>query len=221
MNRNLIVLSAIALLLGAYVAADWLPGGWSLTGAPSGNTAAQATPASADAAQASLVKLNPLEGLSAESFAAVLEHPLFNPGRAPRPVDPPPPPPPPPVDAPPPEEPMAPAGPSAGDFALLAVAGGPSGHVAALRIAATGEVLYLREGQPVAEWTLISVSDRSVVIGTPENNVTLNLFEAKGPEAAPPSTPDAPPPPPDSMQMPAPPEYTPPPEVTQMPAAGD
>ena len=64
------------------------------------------------------------------------------------------------------------------DYKLLAVAGGPSGRVAALRVVATGEVLYLRAGQPVDAWTLLSIDAKSAVIGTPEQNVTLRLFEA-------------------------------------------
>jgi hypothetical protein len=204
MNRNLMILSAIALLLGAYVAAERLPDGWRPNGSTGEDSAAPAA-VSGSAAQAAGARLNPLDGLAADSFAAVLERPLFNPGRAPRPVEPPPPPPPP-EEPPPPEAPPPPAGPAAEDFALLAVAGGPSGYVAAIRIAATGEVVYLREGQPIAEWTIISISDRSAVIGTPENNVTLSMFETAAPESAPPSAPDMPTPPPEDMPPPAPPQ---------------
>ena len=112
----------------------------------------------------------------------MLERPLFNPGRAERPPEPPPepPPPPPPVEELPPEMPPEPPGPVAQDFALIAVAAGPSGRVAAVRLAATGEVLYLREGQPVQSWNVMKVNDRSVVIGTPGSNVEITLFGDEG-----------------------------------------
>jgi len=186
MSRNLKVLGGIAVLLAAYAAYDWL-------GRTGPETVLPAVAPSGSVAQGDAAKLNPLEGLSPDSFAAVLERPLFNPGRAPRPAEPPPPPPQP-EPPPPPETPSPEPMPNAADYALLAVAGGPSGRVAAIRLSATGEVVYLREGQPVGEWTIVSVGDRSVVIGTPENNVTLNLFETVGPEGQPPPMEEPPPP---------------------------
>lgn len=209
MNRNLVILSTIAVLLGAYAAGDWLTGGRSLTGGGSGSeTQSPAKPTAAEPAQGTAAKLNPLEGLSADSFSAVMEKPLFNPGRAPRPPDPPPPPPPP-EAPPPPETPQEAPAPKPEDYALLAVAGGPSGFVAAVRLSATGEVLYLRQGQPVGEWTVVSVGDRSVVIGTPENNVTLNLFESNGADAAAPPVQEVPPTPPEDTPPAQPPEDSP------------
>lgn len=204
MSRNLAILSVIALLLGAYAAYDWLSGGASFMGEGTQTPAPETAASTGSPAGGAAAKLNPLEGLTAERFAAVLEKPLFNPGRAPRPAEAPPPPPPP-EDQPPPEAPPEAPVPNAEDYALLAVAAGPSGHVAALRLAATGEVLYLREGQPIGEWTVVSVSDRSIVIGTPDNNVTLNLFQSNGmgAEAPPPQDPPLPPeaPPPGSTEL--------------------
>lgn len=205
MSRNLKMLGAIAVLLAAYAAYDWL-------GRTEPDAVVPAVAPTGGADQGGAAKLNPLEGLSPGSFAAVLERPLFNPGRAPRPAEPPPPPPQP-EQPPPPETPPPPPMPNAADYALLAVAGGPSGRVAAIRLAATGEVAYLREGQPVGDWTVVSVGDRSVVIGTPENNVTLNLFEAVAPEGQPPPMEEPPPP----AERPAP----PPPENLPQPAPGE
>lgn len=208
MNRNLVVLSGIAVLLAAYSAYDWL-------GGAGPDAVVPAVAPAGGAAQGGVVKLNPLEGLSPESFAAVLERPLFNPGRAARPVEQPPPPPPP--EQPPPPEPPQAAAPNAADYALLAVAGGPAGRIAAVRLTATGEVLYLREGQPIGEWSIVSVGDKSVVIGTPDANVTLNLFEATGANGAAPPMEEAPPPPSDQP----PPEQPPPPGDAQAPAPGE
>jgi len=87
------------------------------------------------------------------------------------------------VEEPPPEMPPEPQGPVAQDFVLVAVAAGPSGHVAAVRLASTGEVLYVREGQPVLSWNVMKVNDRSVVIGTPESNVEITMFDPTTPEA--------------------------------------
>jgi hypothetical protein len=106
--------------------------------------------------------------------------------------------------------PPEPQGPVAQDFVLVAVAAGPSGHVAAVRLASTGEVLYLREGQPVLSWNAMKVSDRSVVIGTAESNVEITMFDPTKPEAggasdqAPPPEPYAEPPPDMGMDHGAP-----------------
>jgi hypothetical protein len=135
----------------------------------------QAPPAG-PAGSAGGAPLNPLEALEAASFAATLESPLFNPGRAPRPQELPPEPPPP-LAEPPPEMPVAAAGPSADDLELVAIAAGPEGRVAAVRRSSTGDVLYLREGQPLEAWRVLSLGDRSIVIGTPESNLELTLFD--------------------------------------------
>lgn len=183
MTRRLLLLGSTAVVLGALL--------WMDRGGPPPPPEAAVPPAvnqpsdrrsEAGATQAQAM-LNPLERLDAGSFSAMLERPLFNPGRAPRPAEPPPEPPPPPVEAAP-EMPPQELGPRAEDFSLVAIAAGPSGGVAAVRIAATGEMLYLREGQPILEWTVLTVGNRSVVIGTPESKVELGLFDSDAPQAA-------------------------------------
>lgn len=180
MTRRVLVLIGVAGLLAAYVLGERLFPGPSLDPATSVSRENQQPPEASMRAPGPPAKLNPLEGLAEGSFSAMLERPLFNPGRSPRPQAPPPPPPPPPPEEPPPAAEPVMAGPVAEDFKLLAVATGPSGPVAALRLAASGEVLYLRKGHTLDAWTVIDVTDRAVVIGTPDNpddNVTLTLFE--------------------------------------------
>lgn len=186
MNHRVFLLIGLAVLLGAHVAGEGLftgSGSAPITEVGSEQQSSPAAPPPEPVAAAMMppgapAKLNPLEGLAAKSFSAMLERPLFNPRRSPRPEAPPPPPPPTPL----PEEPPVAAdpvslGPDAQDFKLLAIATGPSGRVVALRLAASGEVLYLRKGNSVDAWTVIDVNDKSLVLGTPENNVTLSLFE--------------------------------------------
>lgn len=187
MNRRLVLLSVVAVALGLYELAPYL-GGFG-----TGGSDAPAPPA-ADSGGGSAVKLNPLQGAEAPSYAAILDRPLFNPGRRPRPVEPvatvqpqvePPsePPPPPPPPAPGPE-----------DYRLLGVASGPDGRIAALRVAASGEVLYLRKDDTIESWTVIDISDRSVSIGTPDNPVTYSLFENADGDDGQPVDPAQPPP---------------------------
>ena len=220
MNRNLIVLSAIAVLLGAYAAVDWLPGLWPPTGRTGTDEAAPAATSAGGRSRLHRAKLNPLEGLAAESFAAVLERPLFNPGRTPRPR---------------------------GTAATSAAAGGTAptrsrrrlqpaptrriSHCSPLRAGRQGlsqrfaslpraRCSTCVEGQPVEQWTLISVSDRSVVIGTPEDNVTISMFEHNDDEPPPPSTPEAPPAFPGNIQPPMTPEDLRLPDGMQAPGTG-
>ncbi len=181
MNRRLALLVAAAAALGAYVMLEGpfqVPLSTPESGGRNDGAVPEVVPNASGPGQPS--RLNPLHGLEAERFRAVIEQPLFNPGRAPRPTEPPPPPPAPPVE-PQPAEATPPSGPTAEDFNLLAVSAGPEGRVAVLRIVASGEVLYLREGHVVETWTLLTVTDRSVVIGTAEHNVTISLFEAAAP----------------------------------------
>lgn len=138
--------------------------------------------------------LNPLEGMVPEGFTAMLERPLFNPTRTARAPDTPASPPLPAVSEAPP--PVGLQGPRAEDFKLVAISAGSTGRVAAVRVVATGEVLYLREGQPVQTWTVLAVEDRSVVIGTAGSSIELTLFPGvaggEPPEAAPPPPPAEP-----------------------------
>jgi hypothetical protein len=172
MNRRLLLLIAVAVLLGSFLLFD--RGGLPPAGEREVSTpVAEYTPPPADAAGGGQATLNPYQGLAERSFTNMLERPLFNPGRAGRPPEP--------VrtesEVAAPELPPEPPAPQAEDFMLVAVAAGPSGRVAAVRLASTGDVLYLRPGQPVDGWTVLAVNDRSVVIGTAERNVEVTLFD--------------------------------------------
>jgi hypothetical protein len=188
MNRRLVGLAGVAALLGGYLAYDYL--GTS----PDGSV--DAPVAGAVGERPAAVKLNPLEDLDAQAYPAIVDRPLFNPSRQPRPPEPVAPPPPPVVEQPPPEQPPPPPpmGPGPEDYKLLGVASGPDGRVAALRIAASGDVVYLRKGESVDNWTVVDVGDRSVAIGTPENSVTFGLFASDagdgGAGQPPPAMPD-------------------------------
>lgn len=178
-NKRLASLTALAAVLGGYVAVE----GLGLL--PSGSGGDEATVGTV-APRAAEVKLNPLEGLDPEAFTAIVDQPLFNPSRQPRPAEPPPPPPvvEQPVTAQPPPPPPAPQGPGPDEYKLLGVSVGPDGPIAALRIAASGEVVYLRKGESVGSWSVVDVGERSVAIGTPENPVTFGMFAATGDEEA-------------------------------------
>jgi hypothetical protein len=183
MNRRLALMSVTAAVLGAYVLigeGGMLSGFWQQPPPESGAAEPVATQdaAATGGAPRQGLKLNPLEGLDAQSFPSIVEQPLFNPGRTPRPAEAPPP-----VEDPvpapePSPDPIAEApGPVAADYRLLAVSSGPAGRVAALRLNQTGEVLYLREGQDVDQWKVLAVGPRTITIGTPEQNVELVMFE--------------------------------------------
>lgn len=170
MNRRLVGLSAIAAVLGGYLMFEGLgqspPGG----GDDAPTTVAVAT-------QTDAVKLNPLQGLDPSTFTAIVERPLFNPSRQPRPQQPVAVPEPPQVEQPPPEPPPAePVGPGPEDYKLLGVSSGPDGRIAALRIASSGDVVYVRKGESVDNWSIVDVGERSVAIGTTDNPVTYELF---------------------------------------------
>lgn len=170
MNTRLAGLTAVAALLGGYVAIEGL--GLFQTASTVEAPAATAAPGSS-----ANLKLNPLEDLDPESFTAIVEQPLFNPTRQPRPAEavaPPPPPEQPVAEQPPPPPP--PQGPGPDDYKLLGVSSGPDGRIAALRIGSSGDVVYLRKGESVDSWSVVDVGDRSVAIGSPDNPVTFNLF---------------------------------------------
>ena len=178
MNRRLLLMSAAAALLGAYVLLG--EGGLlsHLLESPGADQSSQAGAGveklTANGKPRAGIKLNPLEGLDPQSFAAIAEQPLFNPGRLPRPAEPPPPPE---VAAPPPPEPEAEnPGPLPEDYKLLAVSSGPAGRIAALRLNQTNEVVFLHEGEDVQSWKVLAVNPRSIVIGTPEQNIELGMF---------------------------------------------
>lgn len=184
MNNRLVGLTALAAVLAGYVGFEWF-------GMPGSTGGEDAPPAAVAPARTGTVKLNPLEGTDPKSFSAIAERPLFNPTRQPRPaeVEPPPPPPEQPATEEPPPPPP-PEGPGPTDYKLLGVSSGPDGRVAALRITATGDVVYLRKGESVDRWSIVDVGERSVAIGNPESPVTFSLFENVDAAPAPGDQPD-------------------------------
>ncbi|PZF75692.1 hypothetical protein DK847_17800 [Aestuariivirga litoralis] len=171
-NRRLAGLAAVAALLGGYLAFDGLGTGWFSGGS------GVAVP-EAGATRAAPAALNPWQDLDTASYAAIVERPLFNPSRLPRPPEPVVETPPPPVDSQPPPEPPPPPppqGPGPEDYKLLGVASGPDGRIAAVRVAATGDVVYLRQGESVDNWVVVEVADRSIAIGSEGAPVTYSLF---------------------------------------------
>jgi hypothetical protein len=183
MNRRLVLLSSVALVLFIVLLLDRGVAPPSVEPvAPVG--AVEPPEASLDAAAET--PLNPLESMIPESFAVMLERPLFNPTRS-GPLEEAP------AAEPLPAAPDAPQGPQAEDFKLVAISAGPSGRVAVLRLAATGDVLYLREGQPLQSWSVLSVGEQSVVVGTAQSSIELKLFPGAASDAQPaPAAPYAP-----------------------------
>jgi len=182
MNRRLVSLAALAALLGVYLVYENI-------GSFQGPVSGEAPAPAGVSARSGAVKLNPLQGLDPQAFAAIVDRPLFNPSRQPRPAAPPvavqqPQAEPPPVAEPPP---AAPQGPGPDDYKLLGVATGPDGRIAAVRIAASGEVVYVRKGETIENWSVVDVGDRSVAIGAADSPVTYGMF-AKADAA---SSPDA------------------------------
>jgi general secretion pathway protein N len=180
MNRRLVYLLATMALLGGYAA-------WSQSGALMALIAPAQQQAAASAKTQTAAKsnppaaLNPLDGLSEQTVAAIVERPLFAQSRRP-PAPPPPAPEPPPAAEP--EVAAAPEGPtlSAGDFTLLAVSSAGERKVAVIRVNASNEVMYLREEQPLLEWRVLTVGTRDVKIGDDNEQVTIKMFDK--PQAA-------------------------------------
>ncbi len=210
MNRRLVLMSAAAAVLAAYVLTGegGLLSGLLQPSAPESGESQPGTPQAVvpvGGAPREGFKLNPLQGLDPQSFPAIVEQPLFNPGRTPRPADAPPPvadvsaPP-----EPPPEPITEEQGPVAGDYRLLAVSSGPSGRVAALRLNDTGEVVFVREGQEVQQWRVLALGPRSLTLGTPEQNVELAMFEATDEPLEPPAMEEG-----EAPDMPMPPDPMP------------
>ncbi len=193
MNRRLMLLATVAVVLAGVAA--WqdgrLDGVLSLIQPPAVSPPAPEGPVpspvkTAEGTPVQKAPLNPLERLSAAELAAIVDKPLFSPGRRPRPAEPPPVETPPPVEEPVVEAPPAEEGPKETDFTLLAIASGPNARVAALRINATSEVVYVRQGYPVLNWQVLEVGDRDISIGDDTASVKLSLFAGKyAPVAAP------------------------------------
>ncbi len=189
-NRRLLLLSVCAAALAAYAVWSGAVGGLlRLAGGGDRATVAEA-PAQAPAGgkPAEAVPLNPLAGIAIDSFAAIVDRPLFNPSRAP----------------PPPVENIAPvevAGPQpaaprdtakAEDFTLLAIAIADDARIAMLRWNKTNEVFHLKQGQFLSDWELRSVGEKDVTIGRDDVAFSLKLFEGVRRPGAPPAQGDAP-----------------------------
>lgn len=170
MNRRLAGLSAVAVVLGGYLVFQ----GIGLSPKGTGSDA----PVVVVTAPVGTAKLNPLQGLNPAAFSAIVDRPLFNPSRQPRPQQPVAAPQPQQVEQPPPSPPppSTPDGPGPDDYKLLGVSSGPDGRIAALRIESSGDVVYVRKGESVDNWNVVDVGERSVAIGPADNPVTYDLF---------------------------------------------
>ncbi|MCB1379278.1 MAG: hypothetical protein KDK89_13075 [Alphaproteobacteria bacterium] len=187
MNRNLVLLLATATALGAYVL--WFDDGTDKLTAllfpdtvedeATGTLPEPAAP-EATGKNEPAKPLNPLAGLAMDTLGAMVERPVFNPGRAPRPPEPEPEPE---VTDVAPTEPPEPVdeGPKASDFTLLAVSSGPTHRVAAVKQNQDNAIVYLRKGQPIQNWQVLDVGDRDVTIGNENNQITLRLFQTFDP----------------------------------------
>jgi len=170
MNRRLAGLSAVAAVLGGFLVFQ------GFDHSPTGRGGD--VPAAVVAAPTGTAKLNPLQDLDPKAFTAIVDRPLFNPSRQPRPLEPVAIPQPPQVEQPPPPPPppSAPDGPGPDDYKLLGVSSGPDGRIAALRIASSGDVVFVRKGENVDGWSVVEVGERSVAIGAADSPVTYDLF---------------------------------------------
>ena len=173
LNRRLAGMTAVAAVLGGYLAYQ------GLGPLPSGSGVNVSAPDIA-VPRSVPVKLNPLQDLDPATFQAIVDRPLFNPSRHPRPPEPVNTPPPvveqPAVEQPPPPPPPVAQGPGPDDYKLLGVSSGPDGRIAAVRIASSGDVVYLRKGEGVDSWSVVDIGERTVAIGTPDNAFTYGLF---------------------------------------------
>ena len=143
-------------------------------------------PAAADAPLARPVAaLNPLSGLGAETFAAIVERPLFNPTR--RPAPPPAPEVEPVVELPDEPPPAVVAEPEVKpeDFSLLAITAVDGTATALVRWNPTNQVYQVKQGQPVSDWQLVKIGALDVTLGRDGKTLQLKLFQNFGP--APPS----------------------------------
>ncbi len=178
-NRRLLLLGVCAAVLAVY--AVWsgaagtlaaLVGGGNATAiadAPLPQVAENKTPAEP-------APLNPLAGITVDAFGEIVERPLFNPTRAPQPVE----------ESAPAQvaEPVA-APPQdtakARDFTLLAIAIAGDTRIAMVRWNKTNEVFHLKQGQYLSDWELQSVGEKEVTIGRDEESFALKLFEGARP----------------------------------------
>lgn len=160
----------------------WFDGGavrlFELTGStlitPSAVNAPTQTTPEQEPRAAETLALNPLSILTLESTAALVERPVFNPSRRPRP----------PTLVPVVVEESNPIpvevpdeSPNRSDYTLLAIAAGPSLRVAAVRLNGNGEVVYLKKGEAVSKWEVLDIGYRDITIGNKNKSIKLQLFE--------------------------------------------
>jgi len=174
-NRRLILLGACAAALAIY--AVWSGSVSTLLTLAGGDSAAAIADAplprlAENTAPAERAPLNPLAGVTVDSFGEIVERPLFNPTRAPQPVE----------DIAPAQvaEPLQ-APPQdaakAQDFTLLAIAIADDTRIAMVRWNKTNEVFHLKQGQYLSDWELQSVGEREVTISRDEESFSLKLFD--------------------------------------------
>lgn len=170
------LLAAVAAVLAALVAREYWP---ALTPGPAGIPQSGGQSA---AARPSAPLLNPLSRLTEADFAALFDHPLFNPSRS-KPV----------IEAPPPDmgsnpvadetpRPEEPAGPPRPVLMGTVTSPWPGG--AYLGDDAGGPVVFLRPGQAALGLHLEEVHTDSAIFVSAEGEVTLPL-QRTGPTGAP------------------------------------
>lgn len=174
-NRRLILLAASAAALAIY--AVWSGSVGTLTALVGGGNATAIADAplpqlAENTTPAEPVPLNPLAGITVDSFGEIVERPLFNPTRAPQPVE----------DIAPAQvaDPVQAASPDAAkaqDFTLLAIAITDDMRIAMVRWNKTNEVFHLKQGQYLSDWELQSVGEREVTISRDEESFSLKLFD--------------------------------------------
>jgi hypothetical protein len=119
----------------------------------------------------SVVNLNPVSGIDVAALNDMIERPLFNPTRAPKPR----------VQPPPVVEAAAPAvveddiNPK--DFTLLAVAATEADKTALVRWNSADKVFHLKRGQLLSDWEVLEVGDREVTLGKGGKSVQIKLFQ--------------------------------------------
>ena len=173
-NRRLAFLITIACILAAYFfwsdGRTWLD---QLSGQEDSATEPDAPPAQPiDVAKAAdKGALNPLGALQIQMLSEMVDRPLFNPSRAPAPKEPPP------VAVIETQPDTQAADMDPADFTLLAVASSDAGKTAVVRQNSTNQVFHLTEGQSLADWKVMAVSEREITLGQGEKTFQLKLFQ--------------------------------------------
>ena len=175
MNRRLFLLFLAAFGLAGYLlwlngGVDWYSANWGQATAEKELTLDTFSSASGQVSTATKV-INPLNDLELASLSAMLERPLFNPGRAPRPA--------PIAPVAQAEAPIAIAeatGPNPADFTLLGISSSSSVRLAAIRLNGTNDVVFVTKGQKVIGWEVLDIGYRDVRIGSKSKSITLGLF---------------------------------------------